>query len=93
MAPQQKMTQSSYGKGFGTGQQKQPVDIKYAKMPAQGASRQPHPDISIKKSGSSNTSSQQQQQPGPQMYNVSQLTPEQKMMLMQMQKKGQVPQA
>lgn len=63
------------------------------KLPGSGQSRQPHPDISIKKSGSSNTS---QSNPGnyanQQMYNMSQLTNEQKMLLMQMQKKG-VPQS
>jgi hypothetical protein len=60
-------------------------------MPGSGASRQPHPDISIKKNSSNgNASSGLNSSNNNQMYNVSQLTPEQKMLLMQMQKKGGV---
>lgn len=89
---QQKMAQSSYGKGFAGAQQKPEMKAYQQKAPGSGQSRQPHPDISIKKSGSSNTSSSNPGYPNQQMYNMSQLTNEQKMLLMQMQKKG-VPQS
>jgi len=91
---QKQMAQSSYGKGFAGAQPKPELKVQQPaaqKMPGSGQSRQPIPDISIKKSGSSNTSSTNPTQPNPQMYNMSQLTNEQKMLLMQMQKKG-VPQ-
>ena len=60
-APVQKqMAQSSYGKGFAAAQPKPELKVQQPaaqKMPGSGQSRQPIPDISIKKSGSSNTSS------------------------------------
>jgi len=88
---QQKMSNSHYGKGFPAQAPKESKYTASSKLTSSAASRQPHPDISIKKSGSLTTSTNPPQ--NAQMYNMSQLTNEQKLLLMQMQKKGQVPQS